>query len=173
MRKPRGCATKLSILVSQAAQLKNLDCRIVIGEEVSGSLLANYVSSIEGLSTGDSDRFYSKLLGVPQEQPRMGMVYPERWRNLRIRRERGSLNVIRWEHGRGSLHSSPTAHNFPSRIMNGRRILGERGLRITQMGSFIVTLYIPGEIFREERRDHCSAHDSTHLTAAVFCSSPE
>ncbi|MFN9108951.1 MAG: SAM-dependent DNA methyltransferase, partial [Bacteroidota bacterium] len=58
----------------------------------------------------------------------------------------GRTDVLRWEGAKGSLHASPSAHNFPSKVMNGREILGRDGVRITQMGQKSCTLYL-GELF--------------------------
>ncbi|MBL9141583.1 MAG: SAM-dependent methyltransferase, partial [Phycisphaerae bacterium] len=53
-----GCAADGSVkLVVQAEQLKNPDARILVASATRLKLLAEYASSIEGLSTGDSDRF--------------------------------------------------------------------------------------------------------------------
>ena len=152
----------------QKAQVKNPDCRVVIGAELSGELLSKYVSSIEGLSTGDSDQFIFSFWELSKKNANwewfiqnVGETYLYGART----------DIVRWEEGRGSLHSSPTAHNFPSRIMNGRQILGKSGLRITQMGSLSCTLY-SGEIFGKSGAT-VVPHDVTHLPAIwLFCSSP-
>ena len=58
----------------------------------------------------------------------------------------GCSQFIRWEFGKGALHNSPTAHNFPSENMKGYHVLGNKGIRIRQIGRLSVTLY-SGDVF--------------------------
>lgn len=58
----------------------------------------------------------------------------------------GRTDTVFWENGRGILRSFPSAHNFPPQDINGVKILGNVGIRITQMQNFPCTLYT-GEVF--------------------------
>jgi hypothetical protein len=155
--------------MSQMGQLTNPDGRIIIGKEVVGELLSEFVSSIEGLSTGDSDRFVLRFWELAKKTTDWEWFI----QNVGSTCLFGARSdLIRWERGSGSLHASPTAHNFPSINMNGRQILQKPGLRLTQMGSLPVTLY-SGEIFGKSGAT-VVPHDTSHLPAVwAYCTSPE
>ncbi len=129
--------------VSQAGQLANPDSRVVLETIQSLNLLLDRVSSIEGLSTGDSERFVAHFWEV---RWRDGVWDPFIQNVETTTLFGGRSEVVRWEKGSGSLHSFPAAHNFPSEVMNNRNILGREGVRITQMRDLACTLY-SGEIF--------------------------
>ena len=84
-----------------------------------------------------------------------------------------ALNVrVYWESGRGALCNSPTAHNFPSEVMHGKKVLGKTGLRVTQMRGLPVTIYT-GELFGKNGAT-VVPDDPSHLPAIwCFCSSPQ
>ena len=153
--------------IGQRAQLGNPDSRVVLGIEIQGDLLSKYASSIEGLSTGDSDRFVIKFWELPNKTADWECFI----QNVAQCQLFGArTDFVRWEKGKGTLHASPTAHNFPAEQMNGRRILGKSGIRITQMGNLPCTIY-SGEIFGKSGAT-IVPHDSAHLPAIwAFCSS--
>jgi hypothetical protein len=155
--------------VSQKGQLANPDARIVLDEINSSDLLVDMVSSIEGLSTGDSPRFVAAFWESYWQE--------EGWEPFIQNVDKttpfgGRSDVVRWEKGTGSLHSSSSAHNFPAEIMNGRRILGRGGVRVTQMQGLACTLY-SGELFGKSAAT-VVPHDQRQL-AAIWCfiSSPD
>ncbi|WP_229458795.1 BREX-1 system adenine-specific DNA-methyltransferase PglX [Massilia glaciei] len=137
----RGGAEVVS--VSQIGQLKNPDARVALELIESSGLLIERTSSIEGLSTGDGPRFVTHFWEVLW---RDGNWEPFIQNVEQIRLYGGRSDVIRWEQGSGALHTFPAAHNFPSTVMNGRPILGQKGVRVTQMRELACTLYT-GEIF--------------------------
>ncbi len=154
--------------VEQRTQLENPDMRIAL-EDVSLQVsLGDYCSSIEGLTTGDLERFVSKFWegGFTNGwAPFIQNVDTTTYYG-------GRTDRILWEGGRGRLSTFPTAHNFPGRIMNGKQILDKQGLRITQIGFLPITIY-SGEVFGKSGAT-VVPDDLSHLPAIwCFCSSPE
>lgn len=151
------------VAVSQEGQLNNPDARISLENLESSGLLIQRTSSIEGLSTGDSTRFVAQFWEVGWRNS----VWAPFIQNVdKTKLFGGRSDVIRWENGRGSLHSFPAAHNFPSEVMNSRPILGRSGIRVTQMSDLACTLYT-GEIFGKSGAT-VVPHDERDL-AAIWC----
>ena len=154
--------------VRQARQLENPDARISLEDISVLESLGDYCSSIEGLTTGDLERFVTYFWEGE---------FTEGWepyiQNVDSTTHYGGrTDRILWQDGRGTLSRFPTAHNFPSEVMNGRQILGKRGLRITQMQKLPITAY-SGEVFGKNGAT-VAPHDLSHLPALwCFCSSPE
>ena len=126
----------------QARQLKNPDARVIQEEETTQKRLESFCASIEGLTTGDLERFVGKFWEGTFSggwEPYIQNVESTAYFGARTDR-------ILWENGDGVLTRFPTAHNFPGTFMNGKRVLGNAGLRVTQMGALPVTVYT-GEVF--------------------------
>jgi len=135
-----GCNLKI---VRQSRQLENPDAVLSIEELNSAILLGNYATCIEGLSTGDGSQFVLKFW----ELNKLGNGWKFFIQNVNESMHYGGRSdVILWEEGRGKLVRFPSAHNFPSATMNGYKVLGNDGVRITQMGEPKATLY-KGELF--------------------------
>lgn len=153
----------------QHSQLSNPDARVTISQKDQGELLSMYANSIEGLSTGDSDRYILKFWELPAKNKNW------EWFIQNVNNSTfygGRTDLVRWEGGKGDLHSSPTAHNFPGEVMNGRRVLGMPGIRLTQMRNLPCTLY-SGELFGKSAAT-IVPHDQKNLLAIwAFCSSDE
>ena len=153
--------------VEQSKQLENPDARVVFATTGHESFLADYCTCIEGISTGDIPRFVMFFWEIRSNS--------KDWvpfiQNVTITTfYSGRSDYILWGNGIGSLHSSPTAHNFPSENMNGYRVLGNKGIRITQMGKLPVTLY-EGEVFGKNGGT-LVLKDNAHLPAVwTFCES--
>ncbi len=154
--------------VEQARQLGNPDARVALSDISTKTGLDGYCASIEGLTTGDLERFVGKFWegGFSDGwEPYIQNVDSTTYFGART-------DHILWEGGAGALSRFPTAHNFPGEIMNGRRILGKSGLRVTQMGKLPVTFYT-GEVFGKNGAT-VVPDDLEHLPAIwCFCSSPE
>ena len=154
--------------VAQALHLRNPDARVTLEDFRSTALLEHYCASIEGLTTGDLGRFVGKFWEG---------LFTDGWvpytQNVSSKTDFGArTDRIFWEGGRGVLSRFPTAHNFPDVVMNGRRVLGKSGLRVTQMGQLPVTFY-SGDVFGKNGAT-LVPHDLAHLPAIwCFCSSPE
>ena len=130
--------------------------------------LEEHCSSIEGLTTGDLERFSGKFWEGGFENG--WTPYIQNVTSTLL--YGGRTDRLFWEEGDGDLSSFPRAHNFPAGSMNGREILGKMGLRVTQMGDFPVTVY-GGEVFGKNAAT-LVPHDPAHLLAIwAFCTSPE
>ena len=128
--------------VEQSRQLRNPDVRITLEGTTAQRRLDGYCISIEGLTTGDLGRFVGKFWeGSLSDGWEPFIQNVESTAHFGGRSDR-----ILWENGCGILARFPTAHNFPSKVMHGRKVLGQRGLRVTQMSSLPVTTYT-GEVF--------------------------
>ena len=113
----------------QARQLFSADLRITFEINSTQERLNDHCQSIEGLTTGDLDRFVGKFWegGFTNGwEPYIQSVDTNAHYGARTDR-------VRWENGRGALSRFPTAHNFPGEVMNGKRVLGRTGLRVSQM----------------------------------------
>ena len=154
--------------IEQARQLGNPDARVALDDISTKTGLDGYCASIEGLTTGDLERFVSKFWeGGFSDGWEPYIQNVDSTTHFGARTDR-----ILWEDGDGTLSRFPTAHNFPGEIMNGRRILGKSGLRVTQMRKLPVTLYT-GEVFGKNGAT-VVPDDLEHLPAIwCFCSSPE
>ena len=154
--------------VNQALQLKNPDARVAFNGVLVSERLEKYCSSIEGLTTGDLARFVGKFW----EGPLSGgwEIYIQ---NVNSTVHFGArTDRIFWEGGNGVLFKFPSAHNFPGEVMRGKKVLGEKGLRITQMRELPVTTYT-GEVFGKNGAT-VVPDNPDHLAAIwCFCSSPE
>ena len=152
----------------RARQLDNPDARVLIGELSTGDTLDRYCVSIEGLTTGDLGRFVTKFWeGMPSDAWDPYIQNTDATTLFAGRTDR-----VLWQNGQGALSRFPKAHNFPSHVMNGKRVLGRKGLRVTQMGELPVTVYT-GEVFGKNAAT-VVPDDPKHLPAIwCFCSSPE
>ena len=154
--------------IEQARQLKNPDARVALDYISTQRNLDCYCTSIEGLTTGDLERFVGKFWEGPLSDrwaPYIQNVDSTSYFGARTDR-------ILWENGDGVLSRFPTAHNFPGKIMNGKKVLGKFGLRVSQMRKLPVTTYT-GEVFGKNGAT-VVPDDLDHLPAIwCFCSSPE
>jgi hypothetical protein len=130
--------TELKV-VSQARQLKNPDAVIMFDNLSSQALLKDNAFTIEGLSTGDSDRFIRFIWETDNTDNRWCLFIQNVTNNVLYGGRSEIVNYI-------DVRQYEKAHNFPPAFSNGIRILGNRGLRVTQMNRPQVTFYT-GEIF--------------------------
>ena len=156
------------LCIEQSRQLKNPDARVTLQDISVQARLEGYCISIEGLTTGDLERFVGKFWeGTLSDGWEPYIQNVDSTVHFGARADR-----ILWEDGNGTLARSPTSHNFPGEVMNGRRVMGKRGLRVTQMGSLPVTTYT-GEVFGKNGAT-VIPDASEHLPAIwCFCSSAE
>ena len=154
--------------VEQIRQLGNPDARVSMTAVSIKERLDNYCVSIEGLATGDMQRFVSKFW----EGEFSGGWESHIESAITTTHFGGRTDRVFWQKGNGVLSRFPSAHNFPSEIMNGKRVLGKLGLRISRMGQLPVTTYT-GEVFGVNGAT-VVPDDLGHLPAIwCFCSSPE
>jgi hypothetical protein len=156
----------------RAAQLGNPDARVVLEEpaELCHLLFQRVRLECMGsvLTTGDMERFVLKFW----EHGFSSGWEPFIQNASNTTPYGGRSDAVFWEAGKGTLVAHPSAHNFPAPIMNRRRILGQQGLRVTQMRELPVTIYT-GEVFGKNAAT-VVPHNPAHLPAIwCFCSSPE
>lgn len=155
-------------LLRQSEQLTNPDGRIALALGRVTKTLEEYCSSIEGLTTGDLERFAGRFWEGGFDNG--WTPYIQNVTSTLL--YGGRTDRLWWEEGDGVLNAFPRAHNFPARVMNGREILTKMGLRVTQMGAFPVTVY-GGEVFGKNAAT-VVPHDPAHLPAIwAYCTSPE
>ncbi|OGG45686.1 MAG: hypothetical protein A3F84_14485 [Candidatus Handelsmanbacteria bacterium RIFCSPLOWO2_12_FULL_64_10] len=114
----------LLVRVSQKGQLENPDAVISTDQIVRGSKLSEYARSIEGLSTGDKDRFLFRFWEVDavDSQWEPFQVSPEG-----VKSYDGFQFILRWENGKGILASSEQAR------VQGHGAWEKRGVLVGQM----------------------------------------
>ncbi len=123
-------------VIPQAAQLRNPDAVVLTSRMVQGDLLAKYATSIEGLSTGDGDRFVrriwesspiSHLWALFQGPPPATMKFG------------GRDGILYWENGEGELVRSKSARG------QGQSAWSQCGIIVGQMSTVKCSIYT-GEI---------------------------
>lgn len=151
--------------IHQYVQLNNPDMRVSFNEISSDNLLEGHASSVEGLTTGDMPRFIQLFWerGFFDQTwfPYIGSTSKREFFS-------GREQSILWEKGKGKLISFSSAHNFPSEIMNGKKILGKKGIRISQMGQFCPTITY-GDIFDKNAANLVPDCDTDDSLAAMWC----
>lgn len=174
--KPHSASEKSILLKSakancilQKEQLNNVDSRIILESIHFDHSLEEYALSIEGLTTGDFERFIRKFW----EKEKFSRGWEYFIQNVFITTEYGGRSdIIFWEGGCGLIRSFPSAHNFPPNEINGVKILGNKGIRVTQMRSLPCTLYT-GEIFGKNAAT-IIPYNQAYLPAIwCYCSSLE
>ena len=152
----------------QAQQLHNPDARVSMVSLAAEEVLGDYCVSVEGLATGDMNRFISKFW----EGPFAGGWEPYTDSVESTVHFGGRTDRVFWESGGGVLLNFRGAHNFPREIMHGKRVLGKSGLRISRMGRLPITHYA-GNVFGVNGAT-VVPDDLDHLPAIwCFCSCPE
>ena len=148
--KPRTAYEKSSLLecaetvcIGQFEQFSNVDSRIILEKINFGSTLEKYAVSIEGLTTGDLERYIRKFWESARLLPGWECFIQNVDSTIAYG---GRSDTIFWERGHGLIRSFPSAHNFPPKEINGAKVLGNKGIRVTQMRSLPCTLYT-GEVF--------------------------
>ena len=154
--------------VQQERQLSNPDSRVAMDDISTEARLDDHCASIEGLTTGDLGRFVGKFW-----EGSLSNGWTPYVQNVDCTAHFGArTDRIFWENGGGALDRFPTAHNFPGKIMHGKKVLGKPGLRVTQMRALPVTIYA-GEVFGKSGAT-VVPDNLEHLPAIwCFCSSPE
>ena len=152
--------------VQQERQVTNPDSRVAMDDISTEAGLDDYCASIEGLTTGDLGRFVGKYW-----EGSLSSGWTPYIQNVDSTAHFGArTDRILWENGGGALSRFPTAHNYPGKVMNGKRVLGKPGLRVTQMGMLPVTVYT-GEVFGKNGATVIPDHPE-HLPAIwCFCAS--
>src|SRR5262249_12275980 len=117
----------------QRSQLQNPQQVITFQDLTGRSLLREFATSTEGLSTGDGDRFLRKHWEFPSIAPP--------WEFFQVNPEvtapfTGMSEVIFWEDGVGELSKSPAAR------IQGHSAWGKRGILVSSMNRLRSSLYL-------------------------------
>jgi hypothetical protein len=119
--------------VNQTAQLQNPDVRIIFDAQIGVEPLSKIAISVEGLSTGDSERFLRMFWELPwtpnewdffQRSPDAGDLYG------------GARSVLRWEQGNGPLANSSEAR------IQGNGAWQRRGVVVNMMNDLNTCLSV-------------------------------
>lgn len=120
--------------VKQAAQTQNPDARISLDQKSNLALLGKYADGLVGIQTSDDPMFVTgfwECCYVDNNIWELLQGTPEKYTEYA-----GLSWMIRWEKGKGLLHSSPTA--YPTK---GSKALGKRGIAMHRMGSLYAYHY--------------------------------
>ena len=153
--------------VHQVNQLENPDARVVFNEGNHKAFLGDHCTCIEGISTGDIPRYVMFFWEINTQDYKWVPLIQNVTQTTFYA---GCSEFILWENNEGTLRNSPTAHNFPSENMNGYKVLGNRGIRITQMGRLPVTIYT-GEVFGKNGGTLIPRKDENLSAVWSFCES--
>ena len=161
--KAAGLAELKFVGVEQIRQLKNPDARIALGSAEETSLLDEFTSSYQGITTGDNPRFIFAFWET-------NGIYGK-WKTFQSTGDDtghfgGRHQVFLWEDGKGYLGSSEAAR------IQGQDAWEKLGVAVRQMRELPATLNMgsPWDM-------NCATvvpKDPVHLPAIwCFCSSPE
>lgn len=156
-------ATEAFVSIGQPNQLNNPDARIVLESGEHSTRLSEYAISVEGMSTGDSERYLALFWEVSslsviwecfQRSPDAEGTYS------------GARAIVRWEKGEGTLVDSPEAR------IQGHGAWGKRGVLVNMMRHLNLCLSVGA------KHDKITAivvpkNDSWLLPIWIFCSSGE
>jgi hypothetical protein len=143
--------------IYQKDQVENVDSVITFHKIQRGQLLGQFCKSVEGLSSGDADRFCRCFWEVSWKQH--GFV-PYQGTPDRPGYYSGLSLVLRWENGSGELAFSPGAR------VQGHAAWGKRGILIGMMR------YLPSSIYLGEIHEKRLMHEGPVALYAVRSSVP-
>ncbi|HBC00738.1 MAG TPA: restriction endonuclease subunit M [Pseudomonas sp.] len=147
-------------LIPQASQIGNPDFRLTLELGEGGELLERHAKSLEGLTSGDLDRFVFQFWDTGWRQPFVPFVQNA----VETQHYTGRSDVIRW----GA--DGEIVGQFPGAYVKGKAAWGRRGLRITQMRVLSATLYT-GEVFGKSAATLVPVDDSNLPALWCFCTS--
>ncbi|HHV57183.1 MAG TPA: SAM-dependent DNA methyltransferase [Firmicutes bacterium] len=151
------------LMLSQLAQLKNPDSRVVLGEIQDGQSLGALTRSVHGLTSGDWFRFGRCFWEVRD--------WGSRWQPIQSTVKAtlpygGREHLLDWNDGNGPMRE------LPGFRPDGAPAWGKSGIAISLMRNLPVTLYT-GELF-DNNTAVIIPKDPAHLPAIwAFCKSLE
>ena len=156
-------------LLMQADLRANVDAIVSLVSLSQTGLLLDHGVCVEGLSTGDMQHYVMKFWEIPSGTS-LWSPFVQNVDETTL--YGGRSDYLRWEMGKGELSNSPSAHNFPPDRVKNIPVLGNQGIRITQMSRMAATLY-DGEIFGKNGGT-LVLHDRDLLPAVwCYCQSQE
>jgi hypothetical protein len=153
------------LALGQAAQLRNPDSRVVLGELEDGELLGQFSNSWQGIKTSDDGRFtrvHWELSGRP-----VGWVLYQRapeGHNFYTGRE----EYLYWEDGYGAL----TTVCQKGASFRGQSAWGRRGIAVSMMSGLPATLYT-GQHFSADVSIMDPKNQDWVPAMWLLCTSPE
>jgi hypothetical protein len=157
----------------QSAQLKNPDSRIGWEETAGAHLLTEYASTGTGMQTFDLPRF---LLKHWETRANPDVWLPSQSTVEATTTLGGVSDVVRWEHGRGSLFrymEDLAQQGYHSGIWRaGSQFWGKRGVLVSLMGELPCTVYL-GTPFNQNAGVLVPKDDRNFLAIWCFCESGE
>ena len=149
--------------VLQARQLENPDARVTHEVARDTSILSEYASSYQGITTGDNPRFVFSFWETTRSR--------NTWKTFQsVGHEThffdGRHQVFRWENGHGYLATSESAR------IQGQIAWDKLGVAVRQMSQLPITLNTASPW--DMNCATLASNDPAHLPAIwCFCSSPE
>ena len=142
----------------QAAQLRNPEARIVLGDRGDAPVLALRAASYQGIKTGDDERFRRVFWEMPAPS--------DRWKYFQSTVEStrfygGLESLIDWSNDGSALARR-----------QGVAAWGRRGLMVSQMSGLPVALYM-GDVFDSNASPIVPREESDLRALWAFCSSDE
>jgi len=150
-------------LIEQKDQLKNPDAVVLTVKSQHGRLLSDFADVVEGLSTGDNDRFVRRVWELRRPS---GLWALHQGPPVNTTRFGGRESAVCWEDGKGDLSKSDGAR------IQGYGAWGRDGVIVGQMSQLKCALYT-GEI--HNKITGAIVPRQARLLPAIwaFCESPE
>ena len=151
------------VLIPQAQQLKNPDAVILTVKTTQARLLSDFAAVVEGLSTGDNDRFVRRPWELQQISGAWELYQGPPSTTLLFG---GRESVLFWENGEGELSRSDGAR------VQGHGAWGRDGVIVGQMSQLKCALYT-GQI--HNKITGAIVPNQAEMLPAIwaFCESPE
>jgi hypothetical protein len=150
--------------VKQKEQLKNPDARIIFGEVCEGELLEIYAKALQGIATGDFNRYGRVFWEVLNVDNKLWLYQQTTFSNTS--EFVGKQNIIYWENGEGSLCKSDSAR------IQGLDSIKTKGIAISQMANLNATINL-NTIFDNNCSVIIPHKEEDFLPLWAFCSSIE
>jgi hypothetical protein len=170
--KAEGLLTTDIRTIEQQKQLDNPDARVSMDRLSQTDLLLNFASSVEGLSTGDGERFIVYFWEL-SDRDKVVWEFFQKSPESKIEFS-GLTSLLRWEAGCGDLSKSTQAR------VQGHAAWGRNGVLINLMRSLHAALYlgekhdkITAAILVEPSKQKISIQPDLRRELWVYCSSPE
>jgi hypothetical protein len=146
----------------QDEQLAHPDGRIIIGLQMTGKLLSDFVSSNTGLQTGDNEHYSFLFWELPRALDEWEFFHRTSGETCLYG---GRIRVLRWEHGNGSLVREDGC------AIRGLDCRNKKGFLVHRMTDLPATLF-SGEIFDQNGAVFIPKNQRDYPALWCFLSSP-
>jgi len=119
--------------INQSRQLDNPDAIVSINDLGTTNLLVKFARAWQGIVTSDDKRYILRYWEIicPNDSWNEFQQAP-----MATEFFTGRTDIIRWENGKGALHTKAKAHNFPP-----VSTINKKGVSIQRMGGLNITSY--------------------------------